>query len=310
MVAQLPFAQWITLMPSLQYYFAAWYLKRRKRKRLLNPDLDLARRRAEADQTTERLGLPPGTQTAVASAHGIPGEWVWVGQPCTDRALFYLHGGAYVLGSPQSHRTLTARLAQAANCRVFVPDYRLAPEHPFPAALDDAATAYDWFVKNTPGQKHLLAGDSAGGGLAVALMLARRDEQATQPDLAVLLAPWLDLTCESPAHQTLEPLDWLLSRRELLRSAQSYAASHSLRHPFMSPLFADLTGLPPHCLQVGTYDPLLDDSRAFAQKARAAGVAVTLAEWEKMPHVWQILGDKLPEAKRAIAQIGQWLAQC
>lgn len=238
------------------------------------------------------------------------GEWVTAEASAPERVLLYLHGGGYVSGSPTTHAAITAKLAQETQARVLALDYRLAPEHPFPAQIEDAWAAY-WWLMTEQGIKPTqisVAGDSAGGGLTVALLLALRDAGAPLPAGAVCLSPWLDLTLSGATLVTNERTDYL-NFDVLHASAQMYANEHDLRHPLISPLYADLAGLPPLLIQVGSAEMLLDDSRRFALRAREAGVDVQLQIWEHMVHVWHFTWRLEPKARQALAEIGSFVRQ-
>lgn len=236
------------------------------------------------------------------------GEWVTPTTAEGRRVVLYLHGGGYVSGSPATHRTVTGQLAQAAGARLLALAYRLAPEHPFPAALEDAWAAYWWLLteEQIPPAQIVVAGDSAGGGLTIALLLALRDAGVPLPAGAVGLSPWLDLTLSGATMIANAATDYL--NRDILRaSAQMYSHGHALDDPLISPLFADLRGLPPLLLQAGGAEMLLDDSRRFAARAQAAGVAVELAIHPHMVHVWHFTWRIEPRARQALAEIGAFV---
>jgi epsilon-lactone hydrolase len=225
------------------------------------------------------------------------------------RVVLYLHGGGYVIGSVKSHRSLAARIGRAARAEVLVLDYRLAPEHSFPAAIDDAIAAYRWLLDQGLSPKNLaIAGDSAGGGLAVAALLAIRDAKLPQPGAAVLLSPWVDLAGDGASMQSNAASDPMIQKEGLVAMARHYLHGTDPRHPMASPIYADLTGLPPMLVQVGTAETLLDDSVRLAARAEAGGVAVTLEKWDDMIHVWQAFAS-LPEAQRAVERIGEYLRE-
>ncbi len=254
------------------------------------------------------LANPPGATRQPALAGFFSGEWVTTPASAPERVILYLHGGGYVSGSPSTHVAITARLAKEAQARIFALDYRLAPEHPFPAQIEDAWAAY-WWLLTEQGVKPtqiIVAGDSAGGGLTVALLLALRDAGMPLPAGAVCLSPWLDLTLSGATIAINEPTDFL-NFDILHASAQMYANGYDLRHPLISPLYADPAGLPPLLIQAGSAEMLLDDSRRFAQRAREAGVDVQLEVWEYMVHVWHFTWMLEPKARQAIAQIGRFV---
>lgn len=235
-------------------------------------------------------------------------EWVTVAGALAGRTVLYLHGGGYVSGSPHSHRPVIDEIAWAAHAHVLAPHYRLAPEHPYPAALVDAWTSYWWLLKQgVPAGQIVVAGDSAGGGLTIALLLALRDAGAPLPAGAVGLSPWLDLAMTGGSIRANAASDYL-NENILNASARMYLAGGDARDPLASPLYADLHGLPPLLIQVGTAEMLLDDSRRFAKRARAAGSAVLLEEWPGMVHVWHFTHRVEPRARQAIEHIGWFVA--
>lgn len=241
---------------------------------------------------------------------GLKAEWVRAEGSREDHAVLYLHGGGYCIGSINTHRHLAGDIAQAAGARVLLIDYRLGPEHPFPGAVDDAKRAYDFLVGSGVQPKRCaIAGDSAGGGLTAAALLALRDADARLPAAGVCLSPWFDLSMSGDSMQSKAAVDPMVQRENLQRMASAYLAGAEARTPLASPLFADLRGLPPLLVQVGTAETLLDDSTRFAERARAAGVAVDIEVWDDMIHVWHAFSFALPEARQAIERIGAFLRQ-
>jgi epsilon-lactone hydrolase len=225
-----------------------------------------------------------------------------------DRVLLYLHGGAYQIGSPATLRHLVALISDAARTRVLSVDYRLAPEHPFPAAVDDTLTAYRWLLANgTDPARIAIAGDSAGGGLTLAALVALRDAGVPLPAAAVAMSPWTDLALTGESLRTRAEADFMLQPAGMRETADTYLAGEDPHHPYASPLYADLRGLPPLLIHVGDAEVILDDSTRFAARARDAGVDVTLEVWDEMPHVWHAFAGLLPEADQAVARIGSWL---
>jgi epsilon-lactone hydrolase len=225
------------------------------------------------------------------------------------RVVLYLHGGGYVIGSPRSHRHLAAAIATAGQAAALLLDYRLAPEHPYPAAVDDAAAAYRWLLDQgiAPGQI-VIAGDSAGGGLTVAALLALRDARLPQPAGGVCISPWVDLTCSGASYRTKAGADPIVQRTGVEEMARAYLGAAAPRTPLASPLFADLRGLPPPLLiHVGSDEVLLDDSTQLADRARAAGVDATLEVWDRMIHVWHWFLPMLDEAQDAVDGIGRFI---
>jgi monoterpene epsilon-lactone hydrolase len=221
------------------------------------------------------------------------------------RMVLYLHGGGYVIGSPRSHRHLAVAIASAAAASALLLDYRLAPEHPFPAALDDAVAAYRWLLDHgvAPGGI-VIAGDSAGGGLTVATLVALRDAGLPRPAAGVCISPWVDLTCSAPSYAAKATTDPIVVGQSVARMATAYLGAADRRTPLASPLFADLAGLPPLLIHVGSEEVLLDDSIALADRATKAGVGATLDVWPEMIHVWHWFLPMLDEAQAAIDRIG------
>jgi acetyl esterase/lipase len=251
---------------------------------------------------------PRGSQVENFDIGGIPAAWIGVRQSRLDCSVLFLHGGAYVVASFRNYGHFTWRIARAARARVLAVDYRLAPEHPFPAALDDAAAAYRWMLAQgrDPGRM-LIVGDSAGGGLTLALMLKLRDEGAPLPAGAVAMSPWTDLACTGASLHTNADRDPMLVAREVPRMAKMYLRDADPRDPYASPLYGDPRGLPPTLIQAGGDEVLLDDATRMAEKMQAAGCDVELQVTPGMPHVFQLLVPVMPEANAAVASIGDFV---
>jgi monoterpene epsilon-lactone hydrolase len=252
--------------------------------------------------------VPDDVLVSDVTAGGVPAHWLTA--PGTDpgRVLLFLHGGGFELGSVRSDGELAARLGRAAGMRVLFPEYRLAPEHPFPAALDDVLAAWHWLRtdQGLSAASLAVAGDSAGGGLAVALLVATRDAGEELPAAAVLMSPTVDLTSSGASMTERVDQDPISTPAMLRQFAADYLAGADPKTPLASPLFASLTGLPPLLIQVGTADLLLSDSERLATAATHAGVDVTLQIGEGLPHVYQLLLGT-PEAAQATEQIGKFL---
>jgi epsilon-lactone hydrolase len=263
--------------------------------------------RASLDQTGAMFTVPAEVEVVPVEIAGVACErFRPTGLPPQSGTLLYLHGGSYTAGSLASHRALTARIAQASACEAVAVAYRLAPEHPFPAGLDDAAAVYRQLLADgTAPETLVLVGDSAGGGLTTALLLRLRDDGVALPAGAVLLSPWLDLTMSSDAVTSIAEADPMLRADALSHAAASYAGDN-IHHPLISPVFADPAGLPPLLILVGTAEILLDDSRTFAERARAAGVEVDLDVEDDLIHVWPFI-DGVPESAAAMDRIGSWV---
>lgn len=260
----------------------------------------------------QRLVPPPprGTTTRPVDAGGVPGDVVTTRASLLGRHLLYLHGGAYAVGAPRLYRHFTWRIADAARARVLVLDYRLAPEHPFPAALDDAVGAWRWLLDHGADPRQMaVAGDSAGGGLALALMLKLRDDGLPLPAAAVAMSPWTDLALTAPSFRSNAAADPMLVADDVPRFAAGYLGGADARNPYASPLYGNPRGLPPTLLQAGSDEILRDDAVRMAEAMRAAGCDIELQVWRKMPHTWQLLASVLPEARAALAEIARFLAR-
>jgi epsilon-lactone hydrolase len=252
--------------------------------------------------------VPDGIAVEPVEAAPVPMEWVYAKDASKDKVLLYFHGGVYVIESAKSRRPFEAAISTAAGVRILSIDYRMAPEHPFPAAVEDAKKAYKWLLEKgyKPGSI-ALAGDSAGGGLAIAVLLALRNEKVKLPKAAVLLSPWTDLTLQSASIKSNKATDIPLPVEWALAMGKAYAGKAGLKHPQVSPLFSDPTGLPPLLIQAGSAEMLLDDSKGFARKAHEAGVDVSLQVYKGMWHVFQAYGSGVKEAQKAISEIGEFL---
>jgi acetyl esterase/lipase len=254
--------------------------------------------------------LPEGTTIEVVDAGGVLAEWVSVAGASGDAVILYLHGGGYCIGSINTHRGMAARLAQACRARALNLDYRLAPEHPHPAAVDDAVAAYRWLLdRGVAPAQIVLGGDSAGGGLVMATLLALRDAGHPLPVAGFCLSPWVDLECSGETMTTKADVDPMVGKDGLTEMAAAYAGDHELRHPLVSPLHADLSGLPPLLIQVGTAETLLDDAVRLADRARNAGMDVRLEAWDDLVHVFQAFAPMVPEAVEAIDGIGRFVRE-
>lgn len=252
--------------------------------------------------------VPDDVRAERVDAGGVPAVWVSVEGVPTDRTIFYLHGGGYVIGSAWGYREMTSHMARAAEARALVVDYRLAPEHPFPAAVDDATTAWRWALSNgVAPERAVIAGDSAGGGLTLAALVALRDAGDPLPAAAVALSPWVDMEALGESMVSKAELDPVVGKDGLMMMAEAYLQGQDARSPLAAPLYADLSGLPPLLVQVGTHETLHDDSVRFAEKAKAAGVDVTLDVVDEMVHVWQVFSSFLPEGREAIERMGEFV---
>jgi acetyl esterase/lipase len=272
-----------------------------------NRDTTVERMRSDWDAAFGR------TQASVTyepiAADCIDGEWISPSNAPKNKAVLYLHGGGFRIGSVASHRDLIAQIAVASGCRVLAINYRLAPEHRFPAALDDVLAVHAWLLQQGLEPANIaFAGDSAGGNLALAAMLALREGKRPLPVAAALMSPWTDLAATGASYANRAEADPIHQRPMILALARNYLGGQGDPcDPLVSPLYADLTGLPPLLIQVGDRETVLDDSVMLADKARAAGVSVDLQVWDGMIHVFQMFGAELAEAHRAISDIARFL---
>jgi phosphinothricin tripeptide acetyl hydrolase len=270
--------------------------------------LTLAQRRAQYERAERIFPTPPDVKVELIAAPDRPAEWLTPPGGRTDAVVLYLHGGGYVIGSPRSHRHLAAAIARAAGTRALLLEYRLAPEHPFPAALEDAVAAYQWLLRQGIAPEHVVvAGDSAGGGLTVATLLALRDRGLPRPAGGVCISPWVDLTNSAASYTSKASVDPIVTREGISLMTAAYVGASDPKQPLISPLYADLRSLPPLLVHVGSDEVLLDDAMGLGERARAAGVDVSVEEWPAMVHVWHWFLPMLDEAERAIAGIGTFV---
>ncbi len=255
-----------------------------------------------------RFPLADDVKSIPVDAGGVPAQWISAPGAADDRILLYLHGGGYVICSVNTHREMISRMSRASGVRALGIDYRLAPEHPFPAPVEDSVAAYRWLVSNgADPAKIVVAGDSAGGGLAVALMVALRDAGDRLPAAGVCISPWVDLEAIGDSMTSNAAVDPGVQREGLLFMTRQYIGDGDPRAPLAAPLYADLHGLPPLYILVGSIETLLDDSTRLAECARGAGVEVEMEVWDDMLHIWPIFAPILPEGQRAIERIGEFI---
>lgn len=282
-------------------------LKRILREKALPPgaNVSLAQRR----QGMEKVAFKVADDIAVeqVTVAGRAAEWLRAPALQRQHAILYLHGGGYVMGSPNTHRSLAGEISRAARAAVLLVDYRLAPEHPFPAAVEDGVASYRWLLEQGFAPHALaIAGDSAGGGLTVATLISARDQGLPLPAAAVCISPWSDLTCSNDSYRTRAEADPMVTP-DITAMAQLYLQGTDPKHPYASPNFADLHSLPPLLIHVGRDEVLLDDAIKLHEKAQADGVNSTLEVWDDMIHVWHAFHPMLPEGKQAIARVGAFL---
>ena len=287
------------------------YLVRSFVKAMMRPALATqpnAASRGKLEKLAKMLWMPAGTKLTFGQLGGVPVEWLANPAAGARGFVLYLHGGGYVTGSPRTHRGLTSRLARAARVCVAVPDYRLAPEKPHPAAVEDALASYKGLLdQGIPPHKIIIAGDSAGGGLSLALALKLKSVPLPQPAGIVLLSPFADLTLSGASMQSPTQKEFLLTKSFIHEAARHYCGDQDRRQETTSPLFADLKGIASLFVQVGTDEVLLDDSTRLAQAATQQGVPVTLQVWPNLWHVWQLHGGQMPEADRAIEAMADFI---
>ncbi len=266
------------------------------------PGATLAERRAGMEAMQAAIPIPQDVQVTDANVANRTVRWFIAPGARADRAILYFHGGGYVLGSLLSHRDLMARLSRTTRARVAGLDYRLAPEHPFPAALDDAVAAYRWLIESGFAPSNIMiAGDSAGGGLTLATLLALRDAGDTLPAGGILFSPWADLTSSGASITNRAAADPMTTPAMIEEFARLYLAATAPADPRVSPVFAGLDGLPPLLIQVGDAEILLDDATRIAANAKLAGVAYELQVWDEAFHVFQMF-PQVPEAAEALAK--------
>ena len=273
------------------------------------PSMTIEQRRERMERISRRTAAPRGTEIRAVQDGAVRGEWVIGRAASADRVILYLHGGAFCMGSPASHRNLVARIGAAAQARALSLEYRLAPEHPFPAALDDTLAAYRYLLgMGIPNRRVVIAGDSAGANLTLAALVALRDAGIALPAAAVCISPPTDLGGTGESLVTRASLDPMLKVEAVRPLAHAYVVDDArVADPLVSPLRADLRGLPPLLIQVGSDEILYDDSVRLARKAKDAGVEVTLEVGHRMWHVWQASVPYVPEAVAAIRSIGRFI---
>ncbi len=290
-------------MASWQAHLITWTLKYQVKRRL-RTQTDIGKARATIAAVKQRI---PKTVTAEPrSVGGVAGEFLSPAQGAPRGMLLYLHGGGYFACSAHTHRPITTGFA-SRSLQVFAPDYRLAPEHPFPAAIEDAVAAYRGLLASGVAAEAItLAGDSAGGGLAMATLLSLRDAGDPLPAAVVLFSPWTDLAATGASLVTNDKRDAMFNGDGIARGAVPYLAGADPRHPLASPIYASLHGLPPMLIHAGSYEVLLDDSTRLAERTRAAGGTVTLRTWPVVPHVWQLFRF-VPEARESLDEAAAFL---
>ena len=263
-----------------------------------------------AMQAFAQLPIDEDVRCEAVNAEGVPAEWVAAPEAVDERVVYYLHGGGYVMGSIDTHREIASRLSRAARARVFLIGYRLAPENPFPAAVEDAVAGYRWLLSTgMDPAKVIIAGESAGGGLTVATLVTLRDAGEPLPAAGVCISPWADLEGTGEAMVTKADIDPMIQRDGIVMMAKAYLGEADPRTPLASPIYADLAGLPPLLIQVGTSETLFSDATRLTERAGLAGVDVVLEPWEDMIHMWHMYAQMLPEGQQAIDRIGEFVRE-
>ncbi|MBW8012272.1 MAG: alpha/beta hydrolase [Chloroflexi bacterium] len=264
----------------------------------------ITQQRAYLERQSKFLRMPSKVEIQDIAIGDMYAEWVSPPMARNDRAILYLHGGGYTMGSCNTHRAMVARISVARQAPVLLIEYSLAPENPFPAALEDAIKAYHHLIDHgTDPRRTVIAGDSAGGSLVVALAVSLRDKSEQLPAGIFCISPWADLTISGESYSTCSKTDPMLSRETSLLHASWYVGENDPKSPLISPVFADLSEFPPMLIQVGEYEILRSDSVRLAEKARQAGVDATLEIWDGMWHLWHAFAGFMPESQRAIERI-------
>jgi acetyl esterase/lipase len=296
-------------MPSLKSMLVRELFRFNMLRNRGGSEMDIARVRQQLDALAERGKPPQGITTEQVQVGDVPGMWITPVDARPKAVMLYLHGGAYIAGSFKSHLGMVANFAKTAKIRTLMVEYRLAPEHPFPAALDDAVTAFCWLIDNNVDPKHIvIAGDSAGGGLTLATLIKLRDEGQALPGAAVCLSPWTDLAGTGDSLKSRAWLDpWLDAKSVVPTGALYHGGKYPADHPLVSPLYADLKGLPPILIHVGGWEILYNDATRMVDKLRAAGGKVEFEAWPGMWHVFQALGSMLPESRDSVDKVATFI---
>ena len=269
-------------------------------------DSSVAQMRVKVEKSAAKMGkMPEGMEAVPADMQDPAGEFIRYTNSSNDRMILYFHGGGYVMGSCKSHRGIVAKFVKGTGVNALCFEYRLAPEHPFPAALDDAAAAYRWLLEQGMDPSRIVfMGDSAGAGLALAALLAFKEQGLPQPAGAAVMSPWTDVACTGESYQKTDPL---APKGSFSVYGKYYAGDHDKTNPLVSPLYGNLEGLPPLFLSVGERERVLDDSVRFAEKAKQAGVDAALKVGVGMVHCYPVLSPLFPEAREAMDEICAWV---
>lgn len=291
-------------MPSIQAKLIKTYVRLKRSFSSQVGTLDVAKERADLEALATFFKALVLYQRQPVTANGVPAEWIRISNILPERAVLYLHGGSYNAGSIHSHRTIAANTAWAVKAGALLIDYRLAPEHPYPAALQDAAEAYKWLLsQGHRSDEIILAGDSAGGGLAIALLLKLRDQGQPMPAALICYSPWTDLAMTGESYVRNARKDVMVTVDELRQSANLYLGAVDPCTPYASPLYGNAFGFPPTLIQVGSDEILMSDAVRWAEVARTTGVNVSLEVWEGMQHEWQFAASLIPEGRQALEHV-------
>ena len=297
-------------MTSIQGQLLKLYFRGRLLITPFPKTLDLTKERAEMDGMAKLFKPLAELKCVPTDINGIPAEWITPPLVNDGRSVLYLHGGYFISGSIESHRHLAGNIAQAAQAKALIIAYRLAPEHRFPASVEDVVTAYEWMLNQGSEPKQIyLAGDSAGGVLVLSCLLALKERSLPLPAGGVCLSPALDMTFSGDSWVKNVKKDLIVNPYTAEKLQSIYLGDVDPRNPLASPLFGNLQSLPPLLIQVGSDEILLSDSISFTDRARQAGVDITVEVWPGMQHVWQYAASLLPEGRKAIERIGEFIQQ-
>jgi len=308
-------------MPSIQSRLLYFMMKNRHllkfsfKREVWDWNTSISDFRQQCEDGASRMKMPEGVQVLPTAIEGVTGinnrqsEWLIPNEAAMEKVILYMFGGGYVSGSCNDHRPMVAKIAKGSGVRILMFDHRNAPEDPFPGALDDAITAYRWLLAEGISPSNILiVGESAGGGLCLATLLALRDQNIPLPSAAVAISPWTDLALTGESYKT--KLDVSIDPPGMSTvCSKYYVGENDPRHPWISPLYGDLHGLPPLFICVGTYETMLDDSIRFAEKAKIAGVDVTLSVWDAMVHCFPLMAPLFPEARQALNELCIFIQQ-
>jgi len=294
-------------MPSLRSKICR-ILTKRMIGSAFDPNLTMSEIRIHMEKATKMAFLPAKTKVEKITINDIPSEWISGKNANEENVILYLHGGGYNTGSPSTHREFAAHVSNASHAKILLPDYRLAPENPFPAALEDALASYKWLLDNGySNEKIAIAGESAGGGLTLATCLSVRDSGDPLPSSITCISPWTDLEMTGESVKTLEEIDPMLNLASIQIMASNYIDTNDSRSPFISPIHADFKDFPPMLIHVGSDEMLLDDSKRVSDKAKQDDINVTLRVYDNMWHFFHVFYRLMPEAKAATKEIGDFI---